>query len=130
MSARILAAADVYQAVTSHRPYRPAKAKPAAAKLLEDEARAGRLDSEAVSAVLAVEGHRSTTRGAWPDGLTSREVEVLRLITTGASQKEVGTALMISHRTAAHHIQHIYDKIGVSTRAAAAMYAMEHDLLT
>ncbi len=130
MSARILAAADVYQAVTSHRPYRPAQAKPAAAKLLEDEARAGRLDPEAVSSVLAVEGHRSTTRAAWPDGLTSREIEVLRLITTGASQKEVGTALMISHRTAAHHIQHIYDKIGVSTRAAAAMYAMEHDLLT
>ena len=68
MSARILATADVYQAVTSHRPYRPAQSKPAAAKLLEDEARAGRLDPEAVSAVLAVEGHRSTRVAAGRTG--------------------------------------------------------------
>lgn len=77
----------------------------------------------------AVAGHAKSARAAWPDGLTDREVEVLRLISQGVSQKDVGKALAISHRTAAHHIQHIYDKIGVSTRAAAAMYSMEHDLL-
>jgi DNA-binding NarL/FixJ family response regulator len=83
-----------------------------------------------VAAVLAAAGHDKKARPAWPDSLTDREIEVLRLISRGASQKDVGKTLVISHRTAAHHIQHIYDKIGVSTRAAAAMYAMEHELLT
>lgn len=129
MTARILAAADVYQAVTSHRPHRPGRDDTAAAAVLDSEARTGKLDPQAVAAVLASEGRVSVARTTWPDGLTDREVEVLRLISRGASQKEVGVALVISHRTAAHHIQHIYDKVGVSTRAAAAMYAMEHDLL-
>ena len=62
--------------------------------------------------------------------LTAREVEVLRLAARGMSNKEIGAALSISPKTADHHIQHIYDKIGVSTRAGAALFAMEHGLLT
>lgn len=130
MPARILAAADIYQALTNARPYRAALEPAAAAAVLEQEVANGRLDSEAVAAVLSAAGHTKKARPAWPDGLTDREIEVLRLISRGASQKDVGKALVISHRTAAHHIQHIYDKIGVSTRAAAAMYAMEHELLS
>jgi HD-GYP domain-containing protein (c-di-GMP phosphodiesterase class II) len=130
MPARILAAADTYQAMTSMRPYRAAVDPSAAARVMEQEVSEGKLDGQAVAAVLAAAGHARKARSAWPDGLTDREIEVLRLISRGASQKDVGKALVISHRTAAHHIQHIYDKIGVSTRAAAAMYAMEHELLT
>jgi DNA-binding CsgD family transcriptional regulator len=61
--------------------------------------------------------------------LTEREIEVLRLASRGYSNREMGELLSISPKTVGHHVQHIYDKIGVSTRAAAALYAMEHDLL-
>jgi DNA-binding NarL/FixJ family response regulator len=54
---------------------------------------------------------------------------VLRLVARGLSNREVAETLVISRRTAEHHIQHIYSKIGVSTRAAAALFAMEHGLL-
>jgi HD-GYP domain-containing protein (c-di-GMP phosphodiesterase class II) len=130
MPARILAAADTYQAMTSVRPYRAAVQPSAAARVMEKEVLDGRLDGQAVAAVLAVAGHIRKARSAWPDSLTDREIDVLKLISRGATQKDVGRTLVISHRTAAHHIQHIYDKIGVSTRAAATMYAMEHDLLS
>jgi DNA-binding NarL/FixJ family response regulator len=130
MPARIVAAADTYQALTSPRPYRAAVEPAAAASIMEQEVSKGKLDGQAVGAVLAAAGHARKARSAWPDSLTDREIEVLRLISRGASQKDVGQTLVISHRTAAHHIQHIYDKVGVSTRAAAAMYAMEHDLLS
>ena len=54
---------------------------------------------------------------------------MLRLVAGGSSNGEVARALVISPRTAEHHVQHIYGKIGVSTRAAAAMFAMQHGLL-
>jgi DNA-binding NarL/FixJ family response regulator len=56
-------------------------------------------------------------------------VEVLRLVARGLSNKEIAKALFISPRTAEHHVQHVYAKIDRSTRAAAALFAMEHDLL-
>ena len=56
-------------------------------------------------------------------------MEVLRLIARGASYKEVAGRLSISPKTAEHHVAHIYTKIGVSSRAAAALFAMEHNLL-
>ena len=128
---RLLCAADAYQAMTQERPHRRALAPDAAARTLEAEAQAGRLDADAVRAVLAVAGHTVVrARAGRPAGLSAREIEVLRLIATGASYRDVAQALVISPRTAAHHVQHIYDKIGVSTRAGAAMFAMEHELLT
>ena len=63
-----------------------------------------------------------------PAGLTRREVEVLRLVAAGLVTKQIASRLAISHRTAYHHIEHIYAKIGVSTRAAAAAFAVEHGL--
>ena len=130
MSARILAAADAYQAMTQERPYRPAFTAAAAAEQLSAEATRGRLDGEAVRAVLESAGHRRVRpRAVWPAGLSDREVEVLRLIATGASYRDVARDLSISPKTARHHIEHVYDKLGVSTRAAAAMFAMEHDLV-
>lgn len=130
MTARLLAAADTYQAMTQQRPHRPALAPEAAAECLGMEARNGRLDADAVRAVLAAAGHRpSPRRAVWPAGLSDREVEVLRLIAAGSSYREVAGHLYITPKTAQHHIEHIYTKIGVSTRAGAAMFAMEHALL-
>ena len=129
-TARLLAAADTYHALTEPRPHRPAFAPDAAAEELRREARAGRLDPEAVNAVLAAAGHRvRPTRREWPAGLSDREVEVLRLLARGLSTREIATTLVLSGKTVDHHIQHIYTKIGVSTRAAAALFAMQHNLL-
>ncbi len=129
-AARILAAADVYHAMIEPRPHRPARTPEAAAEELRREVRAGRLDGEAASGVLAAAGHRvRSTRRALVAGLSEREVEVLRLIARGHSKKQIGELLTISQKTVDHHIQHIYNKIDVSTRAAATLFAMEHDLL-
>jgi DNA-binding NarL/FixJ family response regulator len=97
---------------------------------LNAEATAGRLDVEVVGAVLAAAGHpRMPRRAAWPGGLSDREVEVLRLVARGKTDKEIGRVLVISDVTVHHHVRHIYDKIGVGSRAGAAMFAMEHDLI-
>jgi HD-GYP domain-containing protein (c-di-GMP phosphodiesterase class II) len=130
-TARILAAADAYQAMTQERPHRPALPPETAARQLAAEADGGRLDGAAVRCVLAAAGHRRLgQRRLWPAGLSEREVEVLRLIARGASYKAVAGSLSISPKTAEHHVAHIYAKIGVSSRAAAALFAMEHNLLT
>jgi HD-GYP domain-containing protein (c-di-GMP phosphodiesterase class II) len=130
-AARILAAADVYHAMTEPRPHRPAHTPEAAASELRREARAERLDSEAVNAVLVAAGHRArTARRELVAGLSEREVEVLRLLARGNSMKQVAGLLTISEKTVDNHIQHIYNKIGVSTRAGATLFAMEQNLLT
>jgi HD-GYP domain-containing protein (c-di-GMP phosphodiesterase class II) len=127
---RILAAADVYHATTEPRPHRPARRPAEAADELRNEARAGRLDSDAVQCVLASAGHRvRSARGELVAGLSDREVEVLRLVARGNSMKQIAASLTISEKTVDNHIQHIYTKIGVSTRAGATLFAMEHDLL-
>jgi HD-GYP domain-containing protein (c-di-GMP phosphodiesterase class II) len=126
---RVLAAADSYQAMTSDRPYRPALAPDAAAAELRAMATAGGLDGEAVERVLVAAGHRRAARPALPAGLTNREAEVLRLLALGLTTREVADRLVISPKTADHHVQHIYAKIGVSTRGAAALFAIEHGIL-
>ncbi|HZQ35812.1 MAG TPA: HD domain-containing phosphohydrolase, partial [Dehalococcoidia bacterium] len=129
-AARILAAADAYHAMTEPRPYRAALSPEEAAGTLQRGVREGRFDGEAVRGVLAAAGHRvQQTRRSYPAGLSEREVEVLRLLAHGCSNKQIGAALAISAKTAGHHVQHIYDKAGVSTRAAATLFAMQHDLL-
>jgi HD-GYP domain-containing protein (c-di-GMP phosphodiesterase class II) len=128
--ARLLAVADTYQAMTQDRPYRAALAPQAAARELEAATRSGRFDPECTRAVIQAAGqHPSRSRSAWPRGLSDREVEVLRLVASGLSNRQIAATLVISPRTAEHHVQHVYTKIGVSTRAAAAMFAMEHGLL-
>jgi DNA-binding NarL/FixJ family response regulator len=129
-AARILAAADVYQAMTELRPHRLALAPESAAADLRREVRAGRLDGDAVHAVLAEAGHRvPSIRRERPGGLSEREIEVLRLLARGLSNRDMAQQLFLSRDTVKHHIQHIYDKIGVSTRAGATMFAMENALL-
>jgi len=131
MTARILAAADVYHALISPRPHRAAHSVEGAADELRRQVRAGLLDDEAVRAVLVVAGHRlRSTRRTWVAGLSDREVEVLRLVARGSSNSQMAAMLSLSQSTIHHHIQHIYNKLGVSTRAAAALFAMQHNLLS
>jgi len=64
-----------------------------------------------------------------PGGLSRREVEVLRLVADGRTASEIATQLFISPRTAEHHVQNIYTKIGVSSRAAATRWAVAHQVV-
>jgi HD-GYP domain-containing protein (c-di-GMP phosphodiesterase class II) len=128
-AARILAAADTYHAMTQLRPHRPARTADAAAAELQREVRAGKLDSDAVEGVVAAAGHPARRRRELVAGLSAREVEVLRLLARGGSMRQIAEALTISKKTVDNHIQHIYAKIGVSTRASAALFALENDLL-
>lgn len=131
LEARILAAADAFDALTHDRPYRPARSADEAAGQLGAEADAGRMDHDAVRALVAAVGVEPPTRARAerPAGLSDREVEVLRLVARGLSNREIAERLVVSRRTAEHHVQHIYDKVGVSSRAAVALFAMEHALL-
>jgi HD-GYP domain-containing protein (c-di-GMP phosphodiesterase class II) len=128
-SARILAAADVYQAMTEPRAHRNPRSPAKALDELRAEARDGRLDGEAVDAVLSAAGHEATRRTVRPAGLTPPEVEILRLLARGLLNKEIALRLQITPKTVGNHIEHIYAKIGVSSRAAAGLFATEHGLL-
>jgi HD-GYP domain-containing protein (c-di-GMP phosphodiesterase class II) len=130
VGARILAAADMYHALTEARPHRTAFEPSAAATRLLDEVDAGRLGRAEVDAVLAAAGQASRQpRIDRPAGLTEREVDVLRLIARGQANKRVAATLGISPKTVGRHIEHIYAKAGVATRAGATLFAMEHGLL-
>jgi HD-GYP domain-containing protein (c-di-GMP phosphodiesterase class II) len=120
---RVLAAADVYVALTETRPHRPARSAEEAAVELKTMTPT-QLCADAVRGVLAAAGHGST-RVTRPAGLTEREVDVLRLLARGLTNKEIANELDISTKTAGHHVQHIFEKFGVTTRAAAAMCAMQ-----
>jgi HD-GYP domain-containing protein (c-di-GMP phosphodiesterase class II) len=126
-AARALAAADVYQALREDRPHRAALDADQAASELGTMVRNGSLCPDAVAAVLAAAGHvvRAPER---PSGLTDREVEVLRLVARGLTNKEIASTLNISVKTAGHHVQHVLEKLGVTTRAAATMIAMKTGL--
>jgi HD-GYP domain-containing protein (c-di-GMP phosphodiesterase class II) len=128
-AARILAAADVYQDATQEHPHRPARTPAEAAGELRAEVRAGRLDGAAADAVLAAVGHRVGRRREGPSGLTSREIEVLRLLARGLSNRQIAERLTITRKTASSHVEHIYAKAGVSSRAAASLFAVQHGLL-
>ena len=126
--ARLLAAADVMHALREVRPHRLAYDLDAAARVLAQEATAGRLDPDAVAAVVEASG-APRPRTAWPAELTDREVEVLRLAARGLSNNDIAERLVVSPRTVQHHLAHISDKTGRRTRAGAALFATEHGLL-
>jgi HD-GYP domain-containing protein (c-di-GMP phosphodiesterase class II) len=129
-AARVLAAADCYCAMREPRPYRPALDTPAAEAELLREAAEGRLEPEAVGAVLNAAGHRVREHPReLPAALTKRELEVLLVLVRGASNQAIADDLGISVKTVGHHVQHVYKKAGVRTRAAATVWAFEHDLV-
>lgn len=127
--ARIVAAADTYDALAHDRPHRAAFPPERAAAVLREDAESSRLCAEAVSAVLEAAGHAKSAGPRRVAGLTPREIEVLRLVARGLTNKEIATALDLSVRTVSRHLENIYPNIGVTTRAAATLYAMQHDLL-
>ena len=131
---RLLAAVDMYVGLTTERADRPAFSAEAAATELRDLVSRGVLEPAVVDAVLTAAGHQRATvsgpRSQGPGGLSRREVEVLRLAARGLTTREIADQLFISAKTADHHVQHVYTKINVSSRAGAALWAMEHDLVS
>lgn len=127
--ARILAVADRYHSLVEDRPHRPALAAPAAAERVRAEQARGALDPAAVDAVLASVGHPVRRPAGGPRGLTAREVEVLTALAKGASNRQIARQLGITPRTVGSHVEHIYAKADVTTRASATLFAMSHGLL-
>jgi HD-GYP domain-containing protein (c-di-GMP phosphodiesterase class II) len=131
MPARILAAADAYHAMTEPRPHRAPFPPAQAAGYLRNEVDAGHLDGDAADAVLRVAGQAGSSRRPMaPAGLTPREVDVLRQVARGLAIKQIARELSIAPKTVDGHIQRIYAKIGVSSRAGATLFALQHDLFT
>ncbi len=129
-AARVLAASDCYAAMREARPYRAALDRAAAEADLTREVDEGRLDGDAVDAVLAAAGHRPRPRPReLPSGLTERELEVLLVLVRGESNQAIADNLGISAKTVGHHVQHVYEKAGVRSRAAATVWAFENDLV-
>jgi DNA-binding NarL/FixJ family response regulator len=128
LGARLLAVADAFAAMTEDRRHRPALATQEATVVLLEDARAGRIDPQAVGAVVEAAG-LPRPRASWPYDLTDREVEVLRLAARGLSNREIAEALVVSGRTVQHHLASVYDKTGRRTRAGAAVFAIEHYLV-
>jgi HD-GYP domain-containing protein (c-di-GMP phosphodiesterase class II) len=126
VAARLLAAADVLQALLEERPHRAAFTLERAHAMLRELADEGALCREAVAALLDAPAEART--GQAPAGLTERELDVLRLVARGLTNKEVASALQISAKTVGHHLQHVFEKLGVTTRAAATMIALQRGL--
>lgn len=130
VSSRILAAADAYHAMLQPRPHRPAFGADDAARELRVEVSAGRLDAGAADAVLSATGHAAgRARSGGPAGLTAREADVLVLLAQGLPNKGIAKVLGISAKTVGNHVEHVYTKLGVSSRAAAALRAMQLGLV-
>jgi ATP/maltotriose-dependent transcriptional regulator MalT len=130
-AARLLAVVEVYQSMLEDRSWRPAHDPGAIAKVLADQVSNGALDRGAVRAMLEAAGQPAGRRQVgWPAGLTDREVEVLRLLAAGRSNRMIAGALHVSEATVRTHALNIYGKTGVHSRAGIGLFAIEHDLVT
>jgi DNA-binding CsgD family transcriptional regulator len=129
LAQRVLAVADSYCAWREPRPHRAALTDDEAADRLRREVVDHHLDRHAGEAVLRAAGHRPRRRPAGPGGLTERELEVLRLVVRGRSAREVAGELVIAEKTARNHVEHIYAKLGVSNRASATLFALDHGIV-
>ncbi len=127
-ASRLLAAADAFHSKTEPRPYRRAFSPEEATSVLVEKAERGGFDPQMVRAIAEAAGQPSPMierRG----GLTEREVEVVGLLARGLATKQIGRALDISPKTVDRHIQNSYRKMGVSSRAAATLFAAENGLV-
>jgi HD-GYP domain-containing protein (c-di-GMP phosphodiesterase class II) len=127
-AARLLAVADAFQSKTEPRPYREPLSPKETTEILVGKAREGGFDPVMVMAVAEAAGE---TRPAIdrPAGLTEREAEVVGLLARGLQTKQIARELDISAKTVDRHIQNTYRKIGVSSRAAATLFAAENGLI-
>jgi HD-GYP domain-containing protein (c-di-GMP phosphodiesterase class II)/DNA-binding CsgD family transcriptional regulator len=129
VAAQVLAAADAFHSRTEPRPHRNAMSIDQAAERLRGDVQAKGFAADVVDAVLGGVGQPALpTRTARPAGLSEREVEVLGLVIRGLSNRQVAEVLFLSPKTVDHHVQHIYNKIGVSTRVGATLFALQHGL--
>lgn len=134
LEARILVVASRFDELTHDTPDAAAMALDQAGVALRAEAGMA-LAPDVVEALMAsldtpaLTPRRTVRRTERPAGLTSREVEVLCLVASGRTRKEVAATLVVAEGTVRSHLEHIYNKIGVSNRAGATLFAMEHDLL-
>jgi HD-GYP domain-containing protein (c-di-GMP phosphodiesterase class II) len=131
LGARILAIADEFQDLTEHYRGHPARTPEDAYKTLKPQVGTHFAAEcyEALGQVLGIALSKSSARREYPAGLIAREVEVLRLVAKGFTNKQIAEQFVLSEKTVGHHIEHIYNKIGVSTRAAAVFFALQHDLI-
>jgi HD-GYP domain-containing protein (c-di-GMP phosphodiesterase class II) len=127
---RVLACADRYHAMLEARPHRPALSRSEASRELRRMALDGEADGTAADAVLEAAGHAVRRRPSATAGLTPRELEILELAARGAATKRIAHRLGISPKTVGNHIESIYSKIGVSSRAEAAFFAMQNGLVS
>jgi HD-GYP domain-containing protein (c-di-GMP phosphodiesterase class II)/DNA-binding CsgD family transcriptional regulator len=125
---RLIAAADSFHALTEPRAHRGAHGADAAAETVVDLANSGVLDPLMVRAVVEAAGE-PTPNVEMPAGLTEREMEVLTFLARGLQTKQIARHFDLSRKTVDTHIQAAYRKMGVSTRAAATLFAMEHGLI-
>jgi HD-GYP domain-containing protein (c-di-GMP phosphodiesterase class II) len=136
LGARIIAVADRFDDLSHDMPDHPALDTAASIAQLRGEVGDGLCPEAFEVLVRAVRADGSASgirpkprRHEWPAGLTDREVEILRLLTRGLNRREIAQRLFLSEHTVRHHLEHIYTKIGVSTRVAATLFAVEHGLL-
>jgi DNA-binding NarL/FixJ family response regulator len=112
------------------RAHRPALDPEQSAAELRRMARDDELDATAVNCVLAAAGDKGRpVRRRWPADLTDREVDVLRRIAVGGSIQDAAADLHLAPKTVDFHLQNIYSKVGITSRAAATLFAIQHDLL-
>jgi HD-GYP domain-containing protein (c-di-GMP phosphodiesterase class II) len=132
VGARIIAAVDAFDELTHETPDRSALERERALAQLKEDADRG-LWSEAVRAIAEELGASSPAparrHASQPAGLTEREIEILRMLVRGKSRRQIADELVLSQHTVRHHLEHIYSKVGVGTRVAAALFAVEHDLI-
>ena len=129
MQDQLLAAAELFQSSLEPRPYRAAYDRAGAVQRLRDAVAAKQLRGDAVEAVLIAAGESAARRGTWPDGLTNREVEILRLVARAQSTRDIAHSLSLSEKTVRNHLEHVFTKIGVSSRVGASLYAVDHGLV-
>jgi HD-GYP domain-containing protein (c-di-GMP phosphodiesterase class II) len=134
LGASLLAVTEMYVGLTTDRADRPAHSPTDAAAEIRRLESGGVIETRAARAVLVAAGHGeaevlSSKRPQNAGGLSAREVEVLRLAARGLTSRQIADRLFISPKTTDHHIQHIYNKIGVSTRAGAALWAMQQGVV-
>jgi HD-GYP domain-containing protein (c-di-GMP phosphodiesterase class II) len=127
-ASRLLAAADAFRSKIEPRPYREALSPEMATKVLVDKAERGGFDPAMVRAIAEAAGQTPPTIER-PGGLTEREAEVVGLLARGLQTKQIARKLDISPKTADRHIQNSYRKMGVSSRAAATLFATENGLV-
>ena len=125
----MLATCVSLQALLEDRPWRPAFALADAARQLRQDAAAGRYDADVAEAAIAAAGGETAAPRRVASPLSQRELEVLRQISLGASNKEAARALNISPSTVRTHVESVFRKLECSTRAAATLKALTSGLL-